>query len=103
MSMKYNVYIKEPGKMPRSVNISGSLENLQRTVGGYIETLTLADDMVIICNEEGKLLGLPYNCHICGEDFVGTIIFMGVHGDEFADVPIDWKSFKKRFPELWEV
>lgn len=73
--------------MPETQTIPNELEALQTIVGGYIETVTLATDLVIICNEEGKLLDLPYNCDICGASFVGTIIFAGINGDEFADVP----------------
>ena len=75
--------------------ISDTLENLQKTVGGYIETVTLASDLVVICNEEGRLLGLEPNCTVCGIDFVGTIIVVGVQGDAFADVPIELGEWKK--------
>lgn len=34
MSRKISVLIKEPGKSPRHVWISNTLENLQKTVGG---------------------------------------------------------------------
>lgn len=102
MSKKIDVLIKEPGKRPRHVWISNTLENLQKTVGGYIETVTLATDLVIICDEEGKLKDKPYNCTVCGEDLVGTIIFAGVSGDEFSDIPTDYYTMKKLFPQLWE-
>lgn len=59
---KIGVLIKEPGKKPRHVNISDSLANLQNTVGGYIETVTLANDCVVICNDEGRINGMDYNC-----------------------------------------
>lgn len=81
MADKIKVYIKRPGCIPRSVWVSNSLKNLQNTVGGYIETVRLASDMVIICNEEGRLLGLPYNCEVCGVDLCGDIIFCGSRGD----------------------
>jgi len=68
-------------------NVSNSLENLQRFVGGYIETVTPFTNLVIICNEEGRLRGLPYNCTILGYDFYGDILIAGVKGDEFADIP----------------
>lgn len=84
---KIKVIIKQPGKEPYTAWISDSLENLQRTVGGYIETVTLATDCVLIVNEEGRLLDLPYNCSICGLDLFGTVIVAGVNGDEFADCP----------------
>ena len=54
---KIGVIIKEPGRVPRHVNISNTLENLQKTVGGYIETVTLCSDIVVICDEEGASKG----------------------------------------------
>ena len=98
---KIHVYIKDPGKPPRSVHISNTLENLQKTVGGYIETVTLASDLVIICNEDGWFLDLPYNCNVCGQMLFGTVIFCGAEGEEFGDVPCDYYKFKKFFPGLW--
>ena len=55
------IVIKEPGKNPRITEIENKLSALQEAVGGYIETVTLAEDCCIICNEEGRLQGLPYN------------------------------------------
>lgn len=83
---KIKVIVKDPGKPARVVWISNTLENLQRTVGGYIETVTISTDVVIICNEEGKLLGLPHNCRLCGCDFVGTLIIVGIDKDEFCSL-----------------
>ena len=102
MADKIFVAVKRPGEPPRHVWMSNSLENFQRYVGGYIEAVTVASDLVIICNEEGRLMGLPYNCTVCGCDFVGDIVFVGVKGDEFADLPCDWKAFKMMFGNLWE-
>lgn len=77
-------------------SVSNSLENLQRFVGGYIETVTPFTNLVIICNEEGRLRGLPYNCTILGVDFYGDILIAGVKGDEFADIPFpDVKVLRK--------
>ena len=78
--------IKEPGKKPRITEIENSLSALQEAVGGYIETVTFAADCCIICNEEGRLQELPYNLTFCRVSFVGTILFIGVLGDEFADL-----------------
>jgi len=103
MAKKISVLIKDPGMKPRHVWISNTLENFQRTVGGYIETVTPGSDWCIICNEEGLIHGLPYNCEICGVNFVGTIIICGVKGDEFADLPVNYATIKKHFPQLWEV
>lgn len=102
MAKKIHVLIKEPGKNPRSVNISNSLENLQKTVGGYIETVTIAEDFLVICNKEGRLRRLPWCCEICGVDFVGTIILCGIEGEEFGDIPITYQDAKRVLASLWE-
>ena len=99
---KIQVWIKRTGEDPRHVWISNTLQNLQNHVGGYIECITLAANVVIICNEEGRLMGLPYNCEIGGIGFVGTIIFAGVEADRFVDCPLDTKGMKTLFPDLWD-
>lgn len=101
MSYKHSVFIKRPGEPPRHVNMSLPLENLQRYVGGYIETVTIASDCCIICDEEGRLKGKPHNCTVCGVEFVGDIVFAGVDGEELTDMPIAFKDFKELFPQLW--
>ena len=79
--------IKKPGSGPDLIEIDNTLEALQEAVGGYIETVTIARDTVIICNEEGRLLGYPPNVRFLGVDFVGTILICGVKRDLFCDVP----------------
>lgn len=43
--------------------IGSSLEAMQKIVGGYIQALPLGSGLVLICNEEGRLKGLPVNRH----------------------------------------
>ena len=38
-----------------------TLEEMQKCVGGYIELIYLNDGMVLVVNEEGLILNLPYN------------------------------------------
>ena len=81
------VVIKEPGQPPKVEPLfDNTLEAFQKAVGGYIETVTVAEDVVIICNEEGRLRGLPFNVELFGVGFVGTVIVAGVKGDEFASL-----------------
>ncbi len=88
------VLIKEPGKGFRLTEIENSLEALQKAVGGYIETVTVAEDLVIICDEEGRIKH-DFNLFIFGIEFYGTIIFAGVDGEEFADIPEAMKDYQK--------
>lgn len=78
---------KKTGCAPEVIEVENILEALQDEVGGYIETVTIASDAVVICNEEGVLLGMPYNCRFLGVDFVGPILVVGRNKDEFCDVP----------------
>ncbi len=87
MDKTIEVIIKEPGKAPYKKEISNKLYDLQKEVGGFIETVTVGSDLVIICNEEGRLIGLPYNCTVLGFDFVGTIIIAGRKRDKFTSTP----------------
>ncbi len=58
-----NVLVIEPLKEPYEATIDGKLETLQELVGGLIEAIYPFEDdhVALICNEEGKLLGLPLN------------------------------------------
>ena len=84
---KILVVIKEPGKAPKVEPLfDNTLEAFQKAVGGWIETVTLAADLVLIVNEEGWLRGLPFNLNICGFNLAGTVIAASVDGDEFASI-----------------
>ena len=78
------VLSKWPGGPWVEAEIPNELEPLQKAVGGYLEAVTLASDFCILCNEEGRLMGLPYNTTICGVSFVGPLLIVGVAGEDFA-------------------
>lgn len=101
MKDKIKVLRKVPNSIPVMAEIPNELEALQKEVGGYIEAVTLTSDLAVICNEEGRLEGLRDNCQICGVNFVGTILLVGVDGEEFADIPFDYAQLRTRFPQLW--
>lgn len=60
---------KKPGCASEIIEVDNTLAALQTEVGGYIETVPIASDAVIICNEEGRILGLPYNCRFFRRGF----------------------------------
>lgn len=49
-----------------------SLKDMQRIVGGYIEMVPVGKNYMIV-NEEGKMMGLPFNTK-------ATQIFQSTHG-----------------------
>lgn len=94
---RIRVIIKRPGEACFVQHVDNTLEALQEIVGGYIEAVNIGSNWAIICNEEGRLRGLPYNTNICGVDFVGPIIFLGTDGDEFCDLAISLEDFVEVF------
>ncbi len=49
---------------PVEIEITDDLKTMQQLVHGYIEAVTLPDNLVLVCNEEGHLLRLTLNQHI---------------------------------------
>ena len=91
--------IVEPGKAPREKDIDSSLKGLQKEVGGYIEALyPYADQVAIVCNEEGKLNGLPLNRGLYDEDGDLCDIIAG----KFLIVGLGEEDFDSLNPELME-
>ena len=63
------ILVIRPGEQPKVEEIDDCLEAMQAVVGGYIESLMpWKDDVAIICNEEGKINGLPMNRGIRNDD-----------------------------------
>jgi len=51
-----------PGRKPERVSIPHTLESMQELVGGCIQAIYPYEDPVaIVCNEEGKLMGMEPN------------------------------------------
>lgn len=90
--MKIKVMIKEPYEAPYEAEIENTLEEFQRIVDGYIETIPcpFVPNVDIVCNEEGKIKELVPNLlfmnGISGDVICGTVIAVGVDGEEFVSL-----------------
>ena len=100
---KIDVLLVEPGKVPVEVTIGSELEDLQEIIGGQIETAYYYQDpVVIICDEEGKIMGLPLNRAIRGDDgeikdiMTGPFLICG-DGEE------DFESLSKELMEKYKA
>lgn len=80
---------KKPGQAPEACEVENSLKALQAEVGGYIESFQFTSDCTLLINEEGKNLGLTPNLYVLGELLVGTVLAVGVKGEEFCDLTAD--------------
>jgi len=65
------------------------LEDYQRAVGGYIETVDIDGGHNLIANEEGLIRQLPFNrlaSLIARRPIVGDAVVVGFKGSEFVDI-----------------
>ena len=110
-SEKMTVLVVEPEKPPYIKEINPGLESLQAEVDGYIEAIYPYEDSVaVICNEEGKLNGLPLNRALRDEDgrpydiLAGTFIVTGLGEEDFCSLTQEQcDKFSKQFqtPEMF--
>ena len=76
---KLRCLLVEPYRLPEVIEINNTLEDKQKIVGGYIECAYLPNDeeVVIICNEEGKINGLQLNRDIGHDIIAGPFLIVG--------------------------
>lgn len=85
---RIRVIVKPVGLKAHVEYVENELRAFQKLVGGYIEAVPIAEDEIILCNEEGRLMGLPFNCEVAGINFVGDIALVGVNGEEFCGTSV---------------
>lgn len=95
-----NVLVVEPGVLPYEKEING-LEEMQATVGGMIDAIYPYEEPVaLVCNDEGILLGLPFNRSVengYGGIF-GTFFVCGLGEENFDSLsPEHMEKFKEKF------
>lgn len=94
-----NVICVQVGQDPYLKEIDNTLSAMQNLVGGFIETVTLKQGLVIVCNEEGKILNLPVNKILKADGYreviVGDFFIAGVGTDE--DGEPDLSSIPEQF------
>ena len=88
------ILVVEPMKEPYEKEIQGTLEEMQAIVGGYIQAVyPFEDPVAVACNDEGKLMGLPYN-RLLKDDtgrpydvLCGTFFVAGLGEENFTSLP----------------
>lgn len=83
----------KPNEYPQKVTIGAELKDLQEAVGGTITAVyPFADPVAIVCNDEGKLLGLPMNRALRDEHgqtydvLTGSFLVVGLGKEDFASL-----------------
>ena len=71
------IVLKKVGRNPEIMNIENTLDAKQKLVGGLIEVVGLTEDILLVCNEEGKLDNLLPNLMFDFDYIAGDCFFIG--------------------------
>lgn len=103
--MRIKVLVIEPNKAPYEKEIEDGLASLQNEVGGMIQAIyPFEEEVAIICNDEGKLEGLPLNRALRDQNeevydiLVGTFLVAGLTEDSFGSLS---EEHMKKFSEYY--
>ena len=97
------VLMVEPGQHPKVTTLKNDLDSLQKAVSigaeqqGLIEIISLENGDCILCNEEGKLIGLDGNRRFGDDILTGVFYVMSETSDG------DLKSLSKDKIKLYSV
>ena len=99
------VLIIEPRKRPREAEIDGSLESMQKTVGGYLQAIyPFEDKIALVCDDESKLKSdTEWNRMLpeTGDIIKGTFFIAGLGAEDFTDLSSElMEKYKQRF---WNI
>lgn len=102
MQRNIRVLVVEPNMLPYEKVIPNRLKDKQEIVGGNIEYTRVDNDgsALLICNEEGKIRGLPYNRDIGHDVIAGTFLIVGDDPDIGEDRSLtdeQVEKYKARF------
>lgn len=99
------VLMVEPLKEPKTVTLKTDLDSLQKAVSigadyqGLIEIITIDNGVCLLCNEEGKLIGLEGNRRIGNDIIAGVFYVVGENddGDLISLTEEQMQTYKERF------
>ena len=91
----------EPGKAPYETEIPNSLDAEQQAVKGLIDLVYLDLDAILVCNDEGKLIGMEGNRVLDnGTIIAGPFFITGDGGEDFCSLTDEQTAhFMQRFQE----
>ena len=104
MKENLRILMVEPHKAPYEASVPHELTAMQQTVGGLIEVVRNGDGTLLVCNEEGKLLGMEGNRRIPGDVLAGPFFVVGDAGETFRSLTEEeLVRYKNRFAEIEDI
>lgn len=104
---KITVLMVEPGKHPVVTTLDDNLDSLQKAVSigadyqGLIEIIGIGNGDCILCNEEGKLIGLEGNRWL-GSDIIAGVFYVLSEGEDGELASLSEEKIKSYTERFWE-
>ena len=104
MKENLRILMVEPHKAPYEASIPHELTAMQQAVGGLIEVVRNGDGTLLVCIEEGKLLGMEGNRRIPGDVLAGPFFVVGDAGETFRSLTDEELArYRERFAEIEDI
>lgn len=104
MKENLRILMVEPHKAPYEASVPHELSAMQQAVGGLIEVVRNGDGTLLVCNEEGKLLGMEGNRRIPGDVLAGPFFVVGDAGETFRSLTEEeLERYRERFAEIEDI
>lgn len=107
MDNRIKVLMVEPGMHPKATTLEDDLDALQKAVSvgadyqGLIEIISLGNGDCLLCNEEGKLIGLEGNRRL-GNDIIVGVFYIMSEDEEGNLVSLTEKKIQYYTELFWE-
>ena len=100
------IVVVEPNKPAYIKEIDGGLKSMQSIVGGLLEPIYFLNErgVVMVGNEEAKLIGLPGNRRFPEGIVAGTFFICGDNGEDFCSLSDEQcEKFVRQFSEPEQI
>lgn len=106
---KVTVLQAKVNEEPEVKVIENNIDEMQKIVGGWIETVRISKDIIMVVNEEGMLQELPFNFFTMVstsdgnsvkpvDEILGDVFFVSIAGEDFSSLDkVQIKMIKKMF------
>lgn len=101
------VLMVEPGKHPMVTTLANDLDSLQKAVSigadyqGLIEIISIGNGDCLLCNEEGKLIGLEGNRRL-GEDIIAGVFYIMSEDEDGNLASLSEQKIRHYMKRFWE-
>lgn len=97
------IVVKRVGQEPEVKEVENELHTLQELVGGYIQCVNLPNNILCVCDEEGKLKNSLPNIVLGADVICGNIFFCSAGEEDFESLNDEQIEFIINIIHIFEI